>query len=322
MISREIPEAEFGRLAPMLPETERPFWTLNQWYCVESLAEAHRTVRGEQHSVWQNPYQKLEVTVDETGVPMLAMTLDALAVYNHMTSTYERMGRVRPHFLLSHQFYPNRDNIQRYGGAEERDTTPDNSTFPDLSAFAELTLSVDLRVAEATDLRDAYTHDDAANRQRHYNRACFQYWLRVHCRNPEDSAYGRFFWMGYRAYDGEVPYGSHIPHEHDQIESDGRATHAYRLCDQSVYGDAYAPRLRAFHEGRETTLVIDVLRTARKAIRGLQEEKKDFLDADEDLSGYTLSSFNMGWEPACPFRGTMTIRNLSLQGELKQDLDP
>ena len=318
MIAREIPLTDFGRLEPMAPTVEEPFWSLYHWYCVESLNEKHRTVVGERRSEWRNPYQKLGITVGDDGLPMLAMTLDALAVYDHMAITYERMAMVRPHFLLGHQFYPNQDDgIQRYRQAEEKHTLPDGSTFPDLDTFSALTLSVYLRVAEATDLRHEYTHDDAANRRRHYNRACFQFWLRVYCRDATDSAHGRFFWLGYRAFDGEVPYISNIPHEHDQIESDGKSTHAYRLCDKSIYGDDYARKLKAFHGGEETTMIIDVLETARRAIRALQKEKSDFLDAGDDLSGYTFASFNMGWEPACPFRGTMTIRNLSLRGTVK-----
>lgn len=318
MIAREIPEADFGRLAPMDPSATEPFWTLMQWYCVESLAEDHRAVAEERRSVWRNPYEALEVSIGDDGRPVMSMTLDALAVYDHMALTCEKMGHVRPHFLLGRQFYPNlSDGIQRYGGAEETNTLPDGSTFPDLDTFQELTLSVDLRVVEATDLRQEYKHDDAANRRRHYNRACFQYWLQLYCRDAARAEHGRFFWLGYRAYDGEVPYASPIPHQVDQIESDGKSTHAYRLCDQSIYGDDYARKLKAFHDGKETTMVIDVLAAARKAIRALQDEKNDFLDATEDLAGYTIMSFNMGWEPACPFRGTMAIRNLSLRGTPK-----
>lgn len=31
------------------------------------------------------------------------------------------------------------------------------------------------------------------------------------------------------------------------------------------------------------------------------------------LTGLTISSFNIGWEPASPFHGTMRIEGLSLQ---------
>jgi hypothetical protein len=314
MISRQIPLTAFGRLTAMDPSADTPFWTLNQWFCVESLSDEHRALSGTDRSAWQNAYQRLEVSVDGDGRPALSLTLDSLAVYRQMALTYEQMGRTRPHALLGHSFYPDPDGVRRYGGAEEKDTTPDGTTFPDFDTFEQLTLSMSLRVAEATDLRHEYAGDDPANRRRHYNRNCFQFWFRVYCRDPLRSSHGRFFWLGYRAYDGEVPYESAIPHERDQIESDGNATYAYRLSDQSVHGDDYARRLSEFHAGARTTLVIDVLQAARTAIRAIQAEKNDFLDAREDLSGYTLSSFNIGWEPASPFRGTMVIRDLSLHG--------
>lgn len=314
MISRQIPLTEFGRLTAMDPSADTPFWTLNQWFCIESLAEEHRIASGRDRSAWQNAYQRLEVNVDDDGRPALSLTLDSLAVYNQMAITYEQMGRTRPHALLGHNFYADLDGIRRYGGAEEKDTTPDGTTFPDLDTFHELALSMSLRVAEATDLRHEYAGDSPENRRRHYNRNCFQFWFRVYCRDPQRPSHGRFFWLGYRAYDGEVPYESAIPHERDQIESDGNATYAYRLCDRSIYGDDYARKLSAFHAGEETMLVIDVLQAARTAIRAIQAEKNDFLDAREDLSGYTLCSFNIGWEPASPFRGTMVIRDLSLHG--------
>ena len=38
------------------------------------------------------------------------------------------------------------------------------------------------------------------------------------------------------------------------------------------------------------------------------------MDARDDLAGFTISHFNIGWEPAPPFRGTMRLENLSLQG--------
>ncbi|MBN2451242.1 MAG: hypothetical protein JXR77_12685 [Lentisphaeria bacterium] len=314
LISRKIPLADFGRLEPMRPGAAEPFWTLNQWFCVESLAEAHRIAFGEREAAWRNPYQELRLTVGPDGRPALTLTLDALAVYNHRKLSYAQMGRIRPHFLVAHNFYPDREGIRRYGGAAEKDTTPDGGTFPDLAALNTLTLSVNLRLAERRDLRDAYPHDDAAHRRRHYNRACFQFWLRVYCRDPEAPSHGRFFWLGYRAYDGEVPYSSNIPHERDQIESDGNLTFAYRLCDRSVYGPGYAPKLADFHAGEETPIRIDVRAAARTAIRAIREQKSAFMDAPDDLRGWTLSSFNIGWEPACPFRGTMEIRDLSLKG--------
>lgn len=56
------------------------------------------------------------------------------------------MGRKRPHLLIAHNFYPDLDGVQRYGGAEQKDTTPDGSIFPDLDAFDALKFSMRLRV--------------------------------------------------------------------------------------------------------------------------------------------------------------------------------
>jgi len=313
-IARQIPLTAFGRLASMRPPAQTPFWTLSQWHCVESLATRHRTLSSGRQSAWQNPYQTLRVVVGEDGRPALSMTIDSLAVYDHKKITYERMGRVRPHFLLAHNFYPDRDAVRRYGGAEQKDTTPDGSTFPNLDSLSALTLSMELHLVKADDLRHEYKGDDPTNRRRHYNRNCFQFWFRVYCRDPDAPSHGRFFWLGYRAYDSELPYSSRIPHERDQIESDGNATFAYKLCNLSVHGESYERELNAFLAGVETTIAIDVLRAVRKAIRAIQKRKRAFLDARDDLVGYTLSSFNIGWEPASPFRGTMAIRELSLKG--------
>ena len=313
-ISRRIPLTAFGRLEPMAPSDHEPFWTLAQWHCVESLADRHRAAADERRAEWRNPYQVLRITIDEGSRPTLSMTIDSLAVYNHKKLTYERMGRTRPHFLLAHNFYPDRDGVRRYGGAEQKDTTPDGSTLPNLDSLATLSLSMRLRLAEAEDHRHEYRGDDPAHRRRHYNRNCFQFWFRVYCRNPEASSHGRFFWLGYRAYDSELPYSSRIPLERDQIESDGNATFAYRLCNLSVHGRDYDAKLTAFLAGAETTIAIDVLQAARKAVLAIQEQKRSFLDAPAGLARYTLSSFNIGGEPASPFRGTMEVKALSLRG--------
>jgi hypothetical protein len=314
MIAREIPLAQFGRLAPMQATPDAPFWTLIHWHGVESLSDVCRTVFSEREAVWRNPYQGLRIVLGDAGRPVVTLSIDTLAVYNHDPISYERMQVIRPHFLLSHDFYPDRDGVRRYSGAEERETTPDGSTFPDLETFADLRLGLTLRLAQAQDLRQEYRGDDPAKRRLHYNRNCFQFWFRVYCRNAAAPAHGRFFWLGYRAYDSEVPYGSPIPHERDQIESDGRATYAYRLSDLSVHGPDYDRKLTAFRAGAATAIHIDLRQAAQTAIRAIREEKKDFLDATDDLAGFTLAGFNIGWEPASPFRGAMEITDLSLRG--------
>jgi hypothetical protein len=317
-ISNRIPLSKFGQLAPMRPEAQGPFWTLIHWCGVESLSDAHRVLFSEQKATWRNAYQGLQITTDEKGHAAVSLSIDSLAIYNHDPITYERMGVVRPHFLLSHNFYPDLDEVRRYCGAEDKDTTPDGGVFPDLDTFSELTLAMTLRLVEAVDLRHKYHGDDPANRRLHYNRNPFQFWFQVYCRNPEDPAHGRFFWLGCRVFDSEQPYSSSIPHELDQIESDGIATFAYRLSDLSIHGTDYARLLADLRGGKETPISIDILQATRKAIHAIQREKHDFLAARDSLAGYTLSSFNIGWEPASPFRGTMVITGLSLRGSSKE----
>jgi hypothetical protein len=314
MIAREIPLSRFGRLAPMRPTAQSPFWSLVHWHGVESLADTHRTVFGEREAAWRNAYQGLHITVDDSGQVALTLTIDSLVIYNHEPISYERMCVIRPHFLLAHNFYPDRDGVRRYGGADARLTEPDASVFPDLDTFADLTLSLKLRLAEATDLRHEYRGDDPSKRRPHHNRNPFQFWFRVYCRNPAAPSYGRFFWLGYRAYDSALPYASPVPYQNDQIESDGNSTFAYKLCALSAYGEDYERRLNAFLAGEESALTFDVLKEARKAVHAIQQQKGAFADVREDLAGLTLASFNIGWEPASPFRGAMVVRDLSLRG--------
>ena len=313
-ISRQIPLANIGRLKPMLPSEEPPFWTLVQWNCIESVTDAHRQIFGQREALWKNAYQTLRVTVDEVGRPELRMSIDSLAIYNHASITYKTMERMRPHLLLSHNFYPDRDGVRRFGGAEEADTTPDGGQFPCLDSFRELTLSMRLRLVEAADLRQAYKADGPANRRNHYNRVPFQFWFRVYCRNAKDPAHGRFFWLGCRAYNNDWAYISRLGRERDHIESDGNATFAYLLGDLSTYGDDYERKINGLLAGEEIRIVMDVIGSARRRSRAIQQQKRDFLAAPADLSGYTLISFNIGWEPASPFRGTMALRDLSLHG--------
>lgn len=314
MIAREIPLTDFGRLAPMRPDAGEPFWTVVQWHCVERLTDAHRTAFGAREAAWSNRFQRLRVSVGDDGRPELQMTLDSLAVYNHEPISYERMGGIRPHLLLSRAFYPDRDGIRRCGGAEEPDTTPDAGTFPDLSTFSALELSMRLRLVEAVDLRETYKGDSPDHRRSHYNRVPFQFFFQIYCRNPADPAHGRFFWLGCRVYNNDYADTSRAGREQDQIESDGRATFAYLLSDRGIHGPDYEEKVRDLFAGKETSVTMDVLAAARMAVRAIQERHKDFLKAPPDLAGYTISGFNIGWEPASPYRVGMAIRDLSLRG--------
>ncbi len=320
-IKHEIPLSAFGRLAPWRPTTSgEPFWTVVQWHCIESLTDAHRQKSGSNEAVWKNSFQQLRLFVDESDRTELQLCVDSLAVYNHLKINYERMAKIRPHLLLSHSFYPDRDNIRRYGGAELADTTPDDCTFPELNNLASLKLSMSLRLVDASDLRESYTVDSPENRRPHYNRVPFQFWFRVYCRNPADPAYGRFFWLGCRVYNNDY-LQTRASREQDHIERDGRKTFAYLLSDKNIHGPDYEMKVSELFAGRETAITMDVLDAARKAVLAIQERHKDFMQTPPELAGYTIISFNIGWEPASPFRAAMAIRDLSLYGEHQTEGD-
>ena len=316
-IAREIPLERFTRLGPLLsPAVEPPFWTLSQWHCVESLKDEdrlHANGADAKEAVWQNDYLRLRVAVDASSDQELQMTVDSLAIYNHAPISYEKMCVIRPHFLLGHNFYPDRDGVRRYGAAILDNMPQDATSVPDLNTFDSLTLSMRLCLQENKDLRHAYLGDRPEKRRRHYNRNPFQFWLRIYCRDRTKASHGQAFWLGCRIFDSEYPYASPIPNQRDQIESDAHR-YAYRLCNLSVLGEQYEERIDAFLAGKDTPVVIDVLQATRTALAAIQEEKDAFRDVPPTLAGLTISSFNIGWEPASPFRGTMQIKDLSLQG--------
>ena len=316
-IATEIPLQRFTRLGPLQPPAaETPFWTLAQWHCVESLKEEDRLrgiERNGNEAEWQNDFLRLRVAVDASGRQQLQMTVDSLGIYNHSPISYEKMCVIRPHFLLCHNFYPDRDGVRRYGATIVDNMPEDAGSMPDLNQFDALKLSMGLCLEENEDLRQAYQGDRPENRRRHYNRNPFQFWLRIYCRDRNSASYGQSFWLGCRVFDSEYPYGSKIPNERDQIESDAHR-YAYRLCNLSVFGEDYEKEIKAFLAGKETTITIDVLEAARTALAAIQAEKDAFGDLRATLAGLTIASFNIGWEPASPFRGTMRIKDLSLQG--------
>jgi len=316
-IAREIPLQRFTRLGPLLPPAaESPFWTLSQWHCVESLKDEdrlHADAADASEAVWENDYLRLRVAVDASGEQELEMTVDSLAIYDHAPISYEKMCVIRPHFLLGHNFYPDRDGVRRYGATILERMPQDAGSVPDLSAFDSLTLSMRLCLEKNEDLRHAYLGDRPVNRRRHYNRNPFQFWLRIYCRGPSSASHGQAFWLGGRVFDSEYPYASVIPNQRDQIESDAHR-YAYKLCNLSVFGEEYEEKIGAFLAGKDTPIVIDVLEATRTALAAIQEQKEAFGDVRATLAGLTISSFNIGWEPASPFRGTMRFKDLSLQG--------
>ena len=316
-IAREIPLQRFTRLGSLLPPpAEPPFWTLSQWHCVESLKDEdrlHADVADASEAVWENDYLRLRVAIDASGEQELEMTVDSLAIYDHAPISYEKMCVIRPHFLLGHNFYPDRDGVRRYGATILERMPQDAGSVSDLSAFGSLTLSMRLCLEKNEDLRHAYLGDRPENRRRHYNRNPFQFWLRIYCRDRSSPSHGQAFWLGGRVFDSEYPYTSAIPNQRDQIESDTHR-YAYKLCNRSIFGEEYEEKIGAFLSGKDTPIVIDVLEATRTALAAIQEQKGAFGDVRATLGGLTISSFNIGWEPASPFRGTMRIKDLSLQG--------
>ena len=315
-IAPEIPLERFTRLKPLLPQAAaQPFWTLSQWHCVESLKDEDRLPANEanaREAVWQNDYLRLRVAVDASGKQELQMTIDSLTIYKHAPISYEKMCAIRPHFLLGHNFYPDRDGVRRYGATIRDDMPQDAGSVPDLNSFDSLTLSMRLCLQENKDLRYAYLGDCPENRRRHYNRNPFQFWFRIYCRDRTSASHGQAFWLGCRVFDSEYPYASAIPNRRDQIESDAHR-YAYKLCNLSVFGEEYEEKIDAFLAGKDTPIVLDVLQATRTALAAIQEQKGAFGDVPATLAGLTISSFNIGWEPASPFRGTMEIKDLSLQ---------
>ena len=175
-------------------------------------------------------------------------------------------------------------------------------------------MSLKAQLECADDLSESYTGDPPQNHDYLYNRNCFQFWFRVYCRDPAAAAYGKSFWVGFRIYDSVRPYESPIPYRIAAIESDGEMF-AYLAAPLALFGEDYAEIMEDFQQGGEIPLVFDVLDLSRKALADLKLQKKAFLDASDDLSGFTLGDFTIGWELASPFRGGMAIRDLSLCGE-------
>ncbi len=312
MNAHEIPLKDFNMLKPMKETGPEPFWSVAQWYCVKSLSESDRKISTKREAVWQSEYESMRVNVDSKGRPELQMGIDSLAMFNHEPISYASMETIRPHYLLYHDFYPHRDGMVRLGVAEEY-----TSTFPAMNTFKSLKLKVKLKLIDAKNLSSQYTCDDIANWRGLYNRNGFFLWFKVvDCRKRDTalpSNFGKTFWLGCQVYDDFLPYPLPVNYSTDLVMSDGESF-AYGLSYMTVLGKDYLARLDDFNAGKETTLNIDVLAVARKAILAMQTQKQAFLDVKPDLAGFKISHFNIGWELKSPFRGTISIRDLSLKG--------
>lgn len=317
MIAREMPFTDFNRLKPMKATTQEPFWSVAQWYCVKSLSESDRKLSAKREAFWQSEYESMRLLVDNTGRPELQMGIDSLAMLNHEPISYERMESLRPHYLLYHDFFPYRDGKVRIGVAEEY-----ASTFPALNTLKSLKLTVKLRLISAENLSSQYKGDQIANWRGLYNRNGFFLWFKVvDCRKGDTalpSNFGKSFWLGCQIFDDFLPYPLPVNYSTDLVMSDGESF-AYGLSYLTVLGKDHLARLDDFAAGKETDISIDVLEVARKALLAMQTQKQAFLDVKPDLTGFTISHFNIGWELKSPFRGSIAIREMSLKGVMAKE---
>lgn len=312
MIAHELPLSQYARLESLPAPAAEPFWGLAQWHCVQGLTQSNRILAAPLETVWSNGLVALQVRADDQGHAFVRLTTDSLAIYNRAPIPYARMSHIRPHFLLSHNFYPDQEGVRVFRGPKV--TVQDASIVSNLNAYASLVMSLKIRLEHAEDRHTAYTGEPPEKHHYLYNRNCFQFWFRVYCRDRAAASYSKAFWVGFRVYDSVRPYKSPIPYRVAHIESDGNMF-AYLAAPLAVYGEKYMETLDAFQRGEEIPLVFDVLDFARKAVAEIKQQKNAFLDASAVLAGFTLSDFTIGGELAAPFYGTMALRDLSLRGE-------
>lgn len=316
MIAHELPLSQFTRLESANGSSAEPFWELAQWNCEQGLKQSDRAFATLSETVWSNGLVAAHFQADDQGHSLVLLTSDSLAIYSRAPISYARMSNIRPHFLLSHNFYPDQGGVRVMSDSQQ--SRPDVSVISNLNSYATLVMTLKARLERAEDLRARYTNEPPQKHDYLYNRNCFQFWFRVYCRDRAAASYGKSFWVGFRIYDSVRPYKFPTPYRVAHIESDGRMF-AYLAAPLDLFGEDYAKILDDLQRGEETPLKFDVLGFARKALVELQRQKKTFLDASADLAGFTISDFTIGWELASPFRGVMALRDLSLRGELAAD---
>jgi hypothetical protein len=303
-IALQIPLSGFNHLTAISPECSEPFWDVAMWNCGQSLSESNRY----SGTVWSNEYTMIRLA--ESDPEQIQLTLDSLAVYSQSQFSYTQMQQTRPHFLLSRNFYPDeQDGMKLYGTAAA--PFMDGSSIPNLNTLQSLELTLEATLVDVEQLQSVYPYDDVANWDQLYNRNSFSAHFIVYCRDPALASYGKWFWLGFMIYDSNLPYSAAIHYETDQLGSDGNGNYSYLLRWLSLYGDDYQETLDAFHAGQETPIALDVLSAVRKALSALQNDGA-FIDVPADLSGLTLSHFNIGWEVKAPMRGTIKLNNMCL----------
>ncbi len=314
-IAPEIPLSEFNQLPPSAGRGPEPFWDIALWNCAGSLSDSSRRAFEQTETVWSNQFVSLKLSASPHAAPQLALSLDSLSVYNRLQLTYEQMQSIRPHFLLSHNFYPDaHDGMKSYGKASLPMMA--KSSVPDLNTLQSLELTLTATLAGAEPLRASYAHDEIANWDRLKNRFVFSAHFMVCCRDPSLASCGKWFWLGFMIYDSNLPYSGTVHYETDQLGSDGCGQYAYLLRWLSLYGPRYLQTIDSFAAGEETSIALDVLSAVKKALSAMQGEGA-FADVPADLSGLTVSHFNIGWEVKAPMRGTVTLKNLNLRSAQK-----
>jgi hypothetical protein len=316
-IAQEIPLSEFNQLRACAGSGLEPFWDVALWNCAESLSGSNCLASGQMRSAWSNEFVSLSLSAPIHAAPQLALSLDSLAIYNRLQLTYKQMEVIRPHFLLSHNFYPDAlDGMKRYGKAALPSMA--ESSIPDLNTLQSLDLELKATMIEMEPLHESYAGDEVANWDKLKNRSGFTAHFIVYCRDPSSASCGKWFWLGFLIYDSNLPYPGAIHYETDQLGSDGNGNYAYLLRWGSLYGTNYLQTIDSFNAGEETSIKLDVLSAVRKALLAMQEEGA-FMDVPADLSGLTISHFNIGWEVKAPMRGTISLQKLNLRCTEKSD---
>ncbi len=307
-ISRSMPLEDFTSLKPKgSAPAEKPIWELSQWLSYQGLTAADYRWTGSEHR-WKNGYIGLGYTPDPS--PVIRLDVDTLAIYNELPVSYEKMAHRRPHFLLARMFFPDQNGARVLRDDDKTKLAHRLSTFPNLDSFERLEFSVDLTLEQAEQLEAEYEGDAPEKVRRGYNRDPF-------CRDETSPDFGTFFWVGWRAYNSDYPTLSEAHIRTDRVESDG-TNFAFLMSPKTMLGDDFERDNFYFYNGEKTRFQFDVLKQVERAIDAIIKKDGAFAHHKGNLSGLTIASMNMGWEPASPFRGTMAIERIRLDGTLKE----
>jgi hypothetical protein len=322
-IASQIPKSSYGSLKAMDTSFPEPFWTLNQWLCLKSLSDSDRQNTDANNSLWQNEYGSVQVTLDEEGVPELILSLNSLNVFRDNPTypvPYGQMFAKRPHFLISRNFFPEDETTIDFSSKERHAM----SVIPNLSDFESLTFSMEIQLLESASLRNEYAGDLPENYDRVKNRTEFYPSFIIYNRKKDSGQYGKWFWICSNLYNSarfEKAGFSDTTAQPDLVgiyPADGTA---FLAGHQRTFGPFENGKYTTFLKGKPVHIQIDMLNLVSSALQAINQHLSD-LDQQQDfwetnLSHYTISYFNMGWESAGPFRGSAKLKQISLKGKLK-----